>query len=141
MSLNCVKLKHFAELPARKTPGSAGLDLSSAYNYVIPPGEAGRIATEIAVTVPKNCYGQISERSGFSYDNKVSILGGVIDSDYTGEIIIQLLNHGKTNLKISRGDRIAQLIIQKIKYPTPVEVGKLDETERGASGFGSTGKK
>lgn len=140
MSLKFVKLKEFAKIPVRKTPGSAGLDLSSAYDSVIPPGEARRVKTEIAVTIPENCYGQIAERSGFSYDNEVSILGGVVDRDYTGELVIQLLNHGKTQLKISRGDRIAQLICHKIAYPEPVEVDNLDATERGDAGFGSTGK-
>lgn len=140
MNLEFVKLNSFASIPVRQTPGSAGLDLASLNDSVVPPGKACRVSTGLAVKIPPNCYIQIAERSGFSYDNITSILGGVIDKDYTGELMVQLLNHSSIPLTISAGDRIAQLICHKIEYPTPVEAYELDKTQRGAAGFGSTGK-
>ena len=140
MYLECVKLKEFASEPVRKTDGSAGLDLASAYDLVIPPGETRRVETEIAIKLPENCCGLIAARSSFSFENKTTILGGIIDKDYTGGLVVQILNHAVTPLKISAGDRVAQLICLNIEYPTPLQVNHLPETERGAAGFGSTGK-
>jgi dUTP pyrophosphatase len=131
-----------AKLPTKATTGSAGFDLYADVQTSLEPGEWGVIATGVAVSLPQDMEVQVRSRSGLAAKFGVIVLNapGTIDSDYTGEIKVILMNHGNERFFINRGDRIAQLVFSKV-YPIELaEIGVLPETERGNGGFGSTGK-
>ncbi|AKJ93669.1 dUTPase [Raccoonpox virus] len=140
VAVKFVKETNRAKTPTRQSRHAAGYDLYSAYDYTILPGERQLIKTDIRMSMPKFCYGRIAPRSGLSLKG-IDVGGGVIDEDYRGNIGVILINNGKCNFKINTGDRIAQLIYQRIYYPDLNEVQSLDGTDRGAQGFGSTGLK
>lgn len=138
------KLDPSAILPTYATPGSAGADLYALPGgepVIIPPGETARIRTGLAAAIPPGYVGLVFARSGLACKqglapaNKV----GVIDSDYRGEWLIFLHNQSSEPRIIRPGDRVAQLVLTPILTPQVVEVAELDETDRGAGGFGSTG--
>lgn len=127
-------------LPKRQTEGSAGYDICSYRDYVIPPNDKQLIDTGLAFTVPIGTYGCIAPRSGMSCQG-THVGAGVIDRDYTGHVKVLLFNLNKDkDIVIKKGDRVAQLILKNISLPQVVEVEVLSETLRGESGFGSTGK-
>lgn len=131
--------------PAYATPGSAGLDLCAALSapVIIEPGQRGRIPTGIAVQLPsRNLVGLVFVRSGlaFRYGLTLANAVGVIDADYTGEIICSVVNHGHERLTINPGERIAQLVCVPIAIAEIEHVDELAETDRGPGGFGSTGR-
>jgi dUTP pyrophosphatase len=131
-----------AVLPRRATPGSVGYDLYAVESVTIAPFSFQKIRTGIACAIPPGCYGRIAPRSGFAVKQGVSVLAGVIDPDYRGEIMVCLANYagGVGAVHVDPGDRIAQLIIERCEVPPVVEADSLDETERGDGGFGSTGR-
>lgn len=129
-------------VPTYARDGDAGLDLSSTEDMVIKPGGLAVVPTGIAIALPKGTAGLVMPRSGLAARNKVTVLNapGLIDSGYRDELKVLLINHHRwCPLHITRGDRIAQLVIQRIVTATLVPVDELDETERGTGGFGSTG--
>ena len=133
------------ELPKYETPGAAGLDLKSAINYILGPGEFKMIPTNIHIKLPEGYEAQVRPRSGLAAKYGISVCNtpGTIDSDYTGQIGVILINHGKTQFTIKEGDRIAQMVINKVEQLNWIPVNNLEalgETERGQNGFGSTGK-
>ena len=132
-------------LPARMTPGSAGLDLRAALRGTarIAPGERARIPTGFAVRIPAGFAGLVCPRSGaaFQYGLTVPNTPGIIDADYRGPLDVLLINLGRVPVKVNRGDRIAQMVIARHEQAEWQEVEVLDDTERGAGGFGHTGKK
>ena len=138
------KLRPGATLPAYGSLGAAGADLTACLDtpVTIAPGQTAFIPTGIALEVPANCAGLIYARSGMACKqglapaNKV----GVIDSDYRGEILVALPNHGCQSRVIESGQRIAQLLITPVLTPAYEEVPELSDTLRDAGGFGSTGK-
>lgn len=138
------KLRKNAVLPTYGSAEAAGADLYACLeeSVTIEPGETAFIPTGLAMELPKGCAGLIYARSGLACKrglapaNKV----GVIDSDYRGEFIVALHNHGKTVQTVSHGERIAQLIITPVLTPAYEETVVLSDTDRGAGGFGSTGK-
>lgn len=138
------KLRPGATLPAYGSLGAAGADLTACLDtpVTIAPGQTTFIPTGIALEVPANCAGLIYARSGMACKqglapaNKV----GVIDSDYRGEILVALHNHGCQSRVIESGQRIAQLLITPVLTPAYEEVPELSDTLRDAGGFGSTGK-
>lgn len=138
------KLRPGATLPAYGSVGAAGADLTACLDtpVTIAPGQTAFIPTGIALEVPANCAGLIYARSGMACKqglapaNKV----GVIDSDYRGEILVALHNHGCQSRVIKPGQRIAQLLITPVLTPAYEEVPELSDTLRDAGGFGSTGK-
>lgn len=135
-----VKLDHFAAVfPTRHTPLSAGLDLYSIDDGRIFPGSRKLINTGISISLPKDTYGQIAPRSSLAVKG-IDIGAGIIDADYTGTIKILVINNSKFNFVFNVYDKIAQLIIHKIKFPNPIIVSKLNVTERNDKGFGSSGK-
>ena len=134
------KLKLNATIPTKGSTLAAGYDLYAAEEVIVPANDRRVIGTGIAVTVPTGHYGRIAPRSGLAAKFGLDILGGVIDCDYTGEVKVLLQNHGSNEHCVVVGDRIAQLIIEHISSPEIKEVGNLEETIRGQSGFGSTGK-
>ena len=129
-----------AKLPIRATPGSAGYDLAASDSKTIPPGGRDLVATGLSIKVPPGTYGRIAPRSGLAVRHGIQVGAGVIDSDYTGEIKVVLFNSDPNkSFVINPGDRIAQLILEKIECPEVEEVSDLNSTDRGDGGFGSTG--
>lgn len=138
------RLPHAAglPLPSYATEGSAGMDLMAADDYVIPPTDRQVVATGLCMHIPAGYEGQVRSRSGLAKGQGVAVLNspGTIDSDYRGEVKVLLINHGAEPAIISRGDRIAQLVIAPVEQVMPIEVADLDVTARGDGGFGSTGR-
>jgi len=130
-------------LPAARTFGSAGLDLSAAVEMplVIPPGGRALVPTGFAIALPAGHEGQVRPRSGLAIEHGVTVLNapGTIDADYRGEVKVALINHGDRPFAVTRGMRIAQLVVAPVTAVSLVEVADLDETVRGSGGFGSTG--
>ncbi len=139
-TLQFKKLDSEAKLPTRGSESSAGLDLYASKQFLIPAHGFIGVSTGIAVAIPEGYYGRIAPRSGLAAKFGIDTLAGVIDSDYRGELICLLSNHGDKDFQINIGDRIAQLLIEKIITPTPLFIeGELPTTSRGEGGFGSTG--
>uniref|UniRef100_A0A5S6R5R8 Deoxyuridine 5'-triphosphate nucleotidohydrolase n=1 Tax=Trichuris muris TaxID=70415 RepID=A0A5S6R5R8_TRIMR len=137
--LRISKLSEYATTPTRGSSLAAGFDLYSAYEYEILPGHNCVCMTDIQVALPKGCYGRVAPRSGLAVKHGIDVGAGVIDGDYRGNVGVVLFNLGKDKFCVKRGDRIAQLICEKIVYPDLIVEQSLDATDRGANGFGSTG--
>ena len=137
-----VQLRHeHAQIPKRADEGSAGYDLTSVENIVIPPRNRAMIDTGISIAIPNDCYARVAPRSGLAAKYGIDVLAGVIDSSYRGHIKVILLNTSDMEYKVCVGDRIAQMIFEKIYTPMDLHVVEtLDESSRGESGFGSSGK-
>jgi dUTP pyrophosphatase len=131
-------------LPRYQTPGSAGLDLhaATAEPIVIAPGARVKLPTGLAFAIPTSFEGQVRPRSGLAAKHGVTVLNapGTIDSDYRGEVQVVLVNHGDVPVTIAPLERIAQLVIAPVARADLVLVPSLEETTRGAGGYGSTGR-
>jgi dUTP pyrophosphatase len=131
-------------LPSARTSASAGLDLAAAVDgpVVIRPGGRALIPTGFAIALPPGYEGQVRPRSGLAVEHGVTVLNapGTIDADYRGEVRVPLINHGSEPFTVTRGMRIAQLVIAPVSAATLVETAELDDTARGHGGFGSTGR-
>jgi len=142
------RLPHGADLPlpSYQSAFAAGLDLYAAVPadapVMITPGSYAKIPTGITLALPPGTEGQVRPRSGLAAQHGVTLLNtpGTIDADYRGEVLVLLINHGRAPFEVTRGMRIAQLIIADIVRVTVREAEELDNTERGAGGFGSTGR-
>lgn len=128
-----------AILPKRASPGDAGYDLSACVAMDVAPGDYRVVPTGLAIAVPEGTYGRVAPRSGLAAKRGITTGAGVVDSSYRGEVGVVLFNHGSEAFRIEVGDRIAQLILEKIETLPVVEVDELDSTHRGEGGFGSTG--
>jgi dUTP pyrophosphatase len=139
--LRVKKLVQEAKLPVRGSEGAAGYDLSSTGKYDIEPGCRGIVNTGIAIELPEGTYGRIAPRSGLAVKKGIQVGAGVVDADYRGELKVVLFNHDKSEtFHIEQGDRIAQLVLEKIACPEVEEISEdLETTTRGDGGFGSTG--
>lgn len=137
--LNIKFITNNAFEPTRGSLKSAGLDLRSAYYYIIPPKDKMLIKTDLEIEVPEGTYGRIAARSGLAINNFIDVGAGVIDEDYRGNVGIVLFNHSNDEFIINKGDKIAQLICEKILYPKVKIVNNLSKTIRSDKGFGSTG--
>ncbi|KAK3424791.1 hypothetical protein EUGRSUZ_F01560 [Eucalyptus grandis] len=133
------KLSEKAVLPSRASPLSAGYDLSSAAEAKVPARGKALVPTDLSVAIPEGTYARIAPRSGLAWKHSIDVGAGVIDADYRGPVGVILFNHSDVDFEVKAGDRIAQLIIEKIMTPDVVEVEDLDSTLRGEGGFGSTG--
>jgi dUTP pyrophosphatase len=137
------RLPHGADLPLPEyaTAGAAGMDVVAAEDVTIPPGGRHAVATGLALAIPQGFEVQVRPRSGLALKHGISVPNapGTIDSDYRGELKVILINHGAKSFAIARGDRVAQLVVAPVTRATWLEVDELDETQRGAGGFGSTG--
>ncbi|KAI3665464.1 hypothetical protein L6452_44091 [Arctium lappa] len=133
------KLSEKAVLPTRGSSLAAGYDLSSAIETKVPARGKALVPTDLSIAVPEGTYARIAPRSGLAWKHSIDVGAGVIDADYRGPVGVILFNHSDTDFEVKSGDRIAQLIIEKIITPEVIEVDDLDSTERGAGGFGSTG--
>ena len=133
------------ELPAYETIGSAGMDVRANLeeNLVLKPLERKLIPTGLSFEIPVGYEMQVRPRSGLAYKKGITVLNapGTIDADYRGEVGVLLVNLSNEDFTVEHGDRIAQLVIAKHESPTLISVKELSSTERGAGGFGSTGKK
>lgn len=128
-------------LPAYASAGAAGMDVVSAEDVTIAPGERHPVATGLAVAIPPGYEIQVRPRSGLALKHGITVPNtpGTIDSDYRGELKVLLINHGTQGFAIARGDRVAQLVLAPVTRAAFTEVEELDATARGSGGFGSTG--
>lgn len=133
------KLHPSAKLPTRGSRFSAGLDLYSSEDVIIASHARAIVKTGLSVAVPHGYYGRVAPRSGLAVKHGLDVLAGVIDSDYRGELLCALINHGTEPVEITIGMRIAQLVIESIATPEAVWSEELNTTERGDGGMGSTG--
>lgn len=129
-------------LPQHQTAGAACIDLIAAVDetIVLKPGMRAAIPTGLCFAIPTGYHGQIWPRSGLAVKNGIDTLAGMIDCDYRGELKVALINHGQEDFVIERGMRVAQFLIAPYATVAAIEVAELPDTERGAGGFGSTGK-
>ena len=128
-----------AVLPKRGSVLAAGLDVFGIEDMSIGPNQRVMARTGIAVAIPPGFYGRVAPRSGLAAKNGLDVLAGVIDSDYRGEIVCILYNTGDETINLPAGSKICQLIIEQIITPEAAWATDLDDTARGAGGFGSTG--
>ena len=128
-------------LPAYATPGSAGVDLRAVERRVLRPGERALVPTGISIALPTGYEAQVRPRSGLALKHGIILPNGpgTIDADYRGEVQVILMNLGDATFTVEPGDRIAQMVIAPVSRVDWLEADALDETERGAGGFGSTG--
>ena len=128
-------------LPSYATAGAAGMDVLAAEDVTIAPGARHAVATGLALAIPAGYEIQVRPRSGLALKHGITVPNtpGTIDSDYRGELKVILINHGTEPFAIARGDRVAQLVLAPVVLAAWDEVTELDETGRGAGGFGSTG--
>lgn len=140
-TLKIKKLNEEAIIPNFAHKGDAGMDLYSIEELVIPSKETRLIKTGISIQLPKNTEAQVRPRSGLALKHSITVLNtpGTIDEGYRGEIGIILINHGKEDFVVTKGMKIAQMVIKPIYDINIEEVEELDDTDRGQGGFGSTG--
>jgi len=143
VAISVKRLPHGSDLPlpAYATEGAAGLDVVSAEDVTLAPGGRHAVATGFAIAIPPGYEVQVRPRSGLALKHGISLPNspGTIDSDYRGELKIIMINLGGEAFEVQRGDRIAQLVVAPVQTAHFLEVAELDETVRGAGGFGSTG--
>ena len=139
VTLKMAKLSENAFTPTRASKYAAGFDLHSAYDYTVASKGKVLAKTDIQIAIPDGCYGRLAPRSGLVHKHFIDIGAGVIDQDYRGNVGVILLNFGEEEFTIAKGDRIAQLIFERIYIPEIIELETLEDTERGKGGFGSTG--
>ena len=139
MSLRIKKLTYDAIIPTRGSGGAVGYDLYSVDEVVLPPSQRTLVGTGVAVVLPMKVYGRVAPRSGLTVKHGIHVGAGVIDPDYTGEIKVALFNLGDGPFEVKKGDRIAQLILERCETPYVREITEMSETQRGDGGFGSTG--
>lgn len=137
------RLHPAAKIPVYSTEQAAGADLSSVEYAIIPAGETKIVKCGFAIEIPPGFEVQVRPRSGLAAKNGITVLNtpGTIDSDYRGEMMVILINHGQKDFVIEPGDRIAQMVLSPVLQPIWQEVEELGETERGEGRFGSTGVK
>lgn len=133
------KLTENAFTPTRGSSEAAGYDLHSAYDYTIPAQGKMVALTDLQIALPDGCYGRVAPRSGLAAKHFIDVGAGVVDQDYRGNVGVVLFNFGQNEFEVKKGDRIAQLILERIFIPDLLEVPTLDGTSRGSGGFGSTG--
>ena len=142
MELNYLKFMRTssaARIPTKGSPLAAGYDLYSSADVILEAHGKAIIPTDLKIVVPHGTYGRVAPRSGLAANHFIDVGAGVVDEDYRGLLGVVLFNHSKIDYKVKKGDRIAQLICEKIAYPELLEVTGFDDTSRGSKGFGSTG--
>ena len=136
-----VQLKHpNAKVPIRADEGCAGYDLSAVEDIIIPSRTHRMVETGISIQFPRDCYGRIAPRSGLAAKYAIDVLAGVVDSSFRGTLKVILMNNSPDEFVVKSGDRIAQLIFERIYTPSGLQVvDSLDDSSRGEKGFGSSG--
>ena len=141
MIIKIKKIEENAKLPTHGHPGDAGMDFYCLEDVLFPPGKQERVRTGVAIEIPEGYVGLIWDKSSISFNLGLKVMGGVIDSSYRGEIIMNLLNVSNKEVLMTKDHKIAQMVIQKFEHCDIVEVEELTETIRGERREGSTGKK
>jgi len=141
MKIQFVKDHENAMLPTYATAGAAGADVYSAKDYKVPPGEHTLIDTGLKCSIPEGYEIQVRPRSGLAIKNRITVLNspGTVDSDYTGKLGVILMNHSEMVFQVKAGDRIAQIVVAPVTQATFEWAEETKSTDRGTSGFGSTG--
>lgn len=141
MEMKVKRLYADATIPAYAHPGDAGLDLFAYGALALEPGGSAVVKTGVAIALPPGTEGQVRPRSGLAAKHQISVLNtpGTIDEGYRGEVGVILINFGKTVFQVEKGMKIAQLVVKPVLRVGVTDVENLDETKRGAGGFGSTG--
>ena len=141
MVLRFKKIRPDAVLPSYAHPSDAGMDLRSVDDLTIAPGKRALVHTGLVMLLPPNYEAQVRPRSGLALKSGVTVLNtpGTIDSGYRGEVGVILINLGEADFQVKKGDKIAQVVIAPVTQPEIAETVEIDETDRGAGGFGSTG--
>jgi dUTP pyrophosphatase len=141
MKLKIYRLSQLAHLPKYEHIDDSGLDLNTIEDVAILPGESKLISTGIAIELPENTEAQIRPRSGLALKHQITVLNtpGTIDEGYRGEIGVILINHGKKIFQVTKGMKIAQMVIAPVIRVEIEEISQLSDTKRGTGGFGSTG--
>ena len=142
MTLRFKRIHPDAVLPAYAHPSDAGMDVRSVADLVIPAGGRALVPTGLVAIIPPMYEIQVRPRSGLALKHGVTVLNtpGTIDSGYRGEIGVILANFGDKDFSVAKGDKVAQLVFASVVQPEIEETDTIDETDRGAGGFGSTGK-
>lgn len=142
MSKPIMKIVCTGEKPSYANEYAAGLDIRSNTDVLIKAGEVADIETRLAVEIPKGHFGLVGPRSGLGFNHQITLINdvGFIDEDYRGNIGLRLINEGKNDYHIGKGDKVAQMVIIPYKQVSITYVDKLNETNRGTGGFGHTGK-
>lgn len=133
------KIRNNAIMPKYAHKGDAGVDLYSTEDYTLKPGESILVPTGVSMAIPDGYVGLIWDRSGLAVKNSLHVLAGVVDSGYRGEVCVVLKNLGHEDFKVTKGMRIAQMLIQPVMSAEIEESDSLEETSRNEGGFGSTG--
>jgi dUTP pyrophosphatase len=139
MELHIKKLHPDAKLPTYAHPGDAGMDLYTIEDFTIAPHEHCVVATGLAIVIPDGYAALVWDKSGVANKRHLKTVGGVFDAEYRGEYLIGLYNFGNEPQSFRVGDKITQLLIQRVEHPVLIEVEELDNTVRGEGRFGSTG--
>ena len=141
LQIKFMRLHPDAKLPTWGTPLAAGIDLYADHDLSLAPGAYGLVGTGLAIELPPGYEGQVRPRSGWSLKKGVTVLNSpaTIDEDYRGEVLIILINHGPSIVDIKKGDRICQLLLRPVYRFEVSVVTELSPSDRGTSGFGSTG--
>ena len=141
MTLRFKRVHPDAVLPSYAHPSDAGMDVRSVEDLTLAPGKRALVHTGLVMLLPPQYEAQVRPRSGLALKNGVTVLNspGTIDSGYRGEVGVILINLGDADFAVRKGDKVAQLVIAPVTQPDVVEVSEIDETDRGSSGFGSTG--
>lgn len=142
MKIKIKKLDSNAIIPKYQTEEAAGFDLHSVESFTLKPRERKAVKTGLAMEIDKGYELQVRGRSGLALKHGISLVNapGTVDSDYRGEIMAILINHGNDDFQVSIGDRIAQAVLKEVIQAKIIEVDELGDSDRGAGGFGSTGK-
>jgi dUTP pyrophosphatase len=141
MKLKVKKINGDAKLPTHGHPGDAGIDFYALEDVVFAPGKQMRVHTGVAVEIPDGYVGLIWDKSSVSFNLGLKIMGGVIDAGFRGEITMSLFNTSNKEVVLEKGQKVAQMIIQKFEHCDIIEVGEISDTVRGEGREGSTGKK
>ena len=141
MNLYIKKLHPEAKIPTFAHGTDAGMDFYSLGALTIPPMTRVQVGTGIAIQIPDGYVGLVWDKSGLSHKKGLKTLGGVIDAGYRGEVMVGVVNLGTEPIVFDAGDKVGQMLIQKVEHPDIIEVAELDEADRGKDAFGSTGAK
>ena len=141
MKIKVKKLREDAKLPTHGHPGDAGIDFYCVEDVIFPPGKQEKVHTGVAIEIPEGYVGLIWDKSRISFNLGLKVMGGVIDSGYRGEIIMNFLNVSDKQVLMTKDYKIAQMVIQKFEHCDIVEVDEISETVRGVGREGSTGHK
>jgi dUTP pyrophosphatase len=140
MKLLIKKLHADARMPTYAHATDAGMDVYAVEDVVVPSGGRVLVSTGIAVAIPPGYVGLFWDKSGLANKSGLKILGGVIDADYRGELLVGVLNTSDVPHQFQKGDKVTQMLVQKVEHPELVEVDELNDTSRGEGAFGSTGR-